>query len=191
MERRDRLKKIIAEREVGDLEGAPVVGALVMEEQVVVQKEVFYTEGSPELQQGAGGGGAAQRAAADARGRAGRGVCLAAQQQGCGAQKRRRPQHVPALEPVHRPASYKRPRRLAPYPRHSPACSPHGRGRLVDGARGGAGARGQAAARGPGLPKGATGGRRGRSCGRCAASGCMLLGSTCLPLQGSALLKKI
>jgi hypothetical protein len=57
MERRDRLKKIIAEREATGLEGAPVTGALVLEEQVVVQKEVFYTEGTAELQQGALGGG--------------------------------------------------------------------------------------------------------------------------------------
>lgn len=52
MERRDRLKKIIAEQEVQGLEGAPVTGQLVLEEQVVVQKEVFYTEGAQELQQG-------------------------------------------------------------------------------------------------------------------------------------------
>jgi len=54
MERRDRLKKIIAEREVNlsGLDGAPITGALVLEEQVVEQKEVFYTEGGPELAHG-------------------------------------------------------------------------------------------------------------------------------------------
>lgn len=49
MERRDRLKKIVAERDVTGLDGAPVTGALVLEEEVVVQKETFYTEGGPEL----------------------------------------------------------------------------------------------------------------------------------------------
>jgi hypothetical protein len=54
MERRDRLKKIVAER--GDdaaaaLDGAPVTGAMVVEEAAVVQKELFHTEGPPELQQ--------------------------------------------------------------------------------------------------------------------------------------------
>lgn len=51
MERRDRLKKIIAEKEITGLAGAPVTGALELEEQVVEQKEVFYTEGTEELQQ--------------------------------------------------------------------------------------------------------------------------------------------
>jgi hypothetical protein len=61
MERRDRLKKIIAERDVQDLAGAPVTGELVMEEQVVIHKEVFYTEGPPELQRGARGGAGLER----------------------------------------------------------------------------------------------------------------------------------
>ncbi|KAI8471206.1 MAG: WD40-repeat-containing domain protein [Monoraphidium minutum] len=49
MERRDRLKKIVAEREVTGLDGAPVTGSLVLEEQVAVQRETFYTEGPQEL----------------------------------------------------------------------------------------------------------------------------------------------
>ncbi|GBF89870.1 U4,U6 small nuclear ribonucleoprotein [Raphidocelis subcapitata] len=51
MERHDRLKRIVAERDVGGLDGAPITGELVLEERVVVQKEVFYTEGAPALQQ--------------------------------------------------------------------------------------------------------------------------------------------
>ena len=55
MERRERLKKIVAERgdggaaAVAGLEGAPVTGAVVIEQEVAVQKEVFYTEGSEDL----------------------------------------------------------------------------------------------------------------------------------------------
>ena len=52
MERRERLKKVLAEREAAGemVDGAPLVGQVVMEE-VAVQKELFYTEGAEDLKE--------------------------------------------------------------------------------------------------------------------------------------------
>ncbi|KAF8062934.1 hypothetical protein HT031_003773 [Scenedesmus sp. PABB004] len=51
MERRERLRKVLAEREAageGAPDGAPLIGQVVVEE-VVMQRELFYTEGSDGL----------------------------------------------------------------------------------------------------------------------------------------------
>lgn len=49
-ERRDRLRKLLAQRDA-EQGNAPSVGQVVLQEQVALQDELFYTEGSPELQE--------------------------------------------------------------------------------------------------------------------------------------------
>ncbi len=49
MERRDRLRKLVAEREAADLGGLPSMGAIEVVEEEKLQTEVFYTEGTDEL----------------------------------------------------------------------------------------------------------------------------------------------
>lgn len=47
MERRERLRRIIAERDLGDVAGRP--GQIVVEHVVTQHKELFYTEGDDAL----------------------------------------------------------------------------------------------------------------------------------------------
>ncbi len=49
-ERRDRLRKMMAQRDA-EFADAPALGQIVLQEQVAVSNELFYTEGPEELKQ--------------------------------------------------------------------------------------------------------------------------------------------
>jgi hypothetical protein len=98
MERRDRLRKLVAEREAADLGGLPAMGAIEVVEEEKLQTEVFYTEGTGELlaarkgiaqwslRRGAARTGAAKRQKTDEGGLQVRGRRCGVTVVGCGQQ---------------------------------------------------------------------------------------------------------